>query len=59
MITEKTMVYGTDVDQILTAKAGVELTQATEDNVDRLMTDLKQSRKNATQLKETPKKEMD
>ena len=33
------------------------LTQAIEDNVDRLMTDLEQSRKNVAQLKETLKKE--
>ena len=35
------------------------LTQEIEDNVDRLMTDLEQSKKNATQLKETLKKERD
>ena len=59
MIIEKTVVYGTDADPRLTARAGVELTQDTEDNVDRLMTDLEQSKKNATQLKETLKKERD
>ena len=59
MITEKIMVYGTDPDPQLTARAGVALTQATEDNVDRLMTDLEQSKKNAAQLKETLKKERD
>ena len=57
MITDKTLVHGTDADPRLTARAGVALTQATEDNVDRLMTDLEQSRKNAAQLKETLKKE--
>ena len=35
------------------------MTQATEDNVDRLMTDLEQSRKNIAQLKDTLKKERD
>ena len=35
------------------------LTQATEDNVDGLVTDLEQSRKNASQLKDTIKKERD
>ena len=40
MITDKTWVYGTDVDPRLTARAGVALNQATEDNVDRMMTDL-------------------
>ena len=59
MITDKTLVYGTYVDPILTARSGVALTQATEDNVERLMTDLEQSRKNAAQLKETLKKERD
>ena len=53
MITDKTLVYGTDANPRLIARAGVALTQATEDNVDRLMTDLEQSRKNTTQLKET------
>ena len=53
MITNKTLVYGTNTDPRLIARAWVELTQATEDNVDRLMTDLERSRKNATQLKET------
>ena len=59
MITDKTLVYGTDVDPWLTTIAGVALTQATEDNVDRLMTDLEQSKKNAAQLKENLKKERD
>ena len=47
MITDKSLVYGMDADPRLIARAGVALTQATEDNVDRLMTDLEQSRKNA------------
>ena len=59
MITDKTLVYGTDVDPRLTARDGVALNQATEDNVDRLMTDLEQSKQNAAQLKETLKKERD
>ena len=57
MITDKTLVYGTDADPRLTARVGVALTQATEDNVDRLMTDLEQSKRNPAQLKETLKKE--
>ena len=52
----KTLVHGTDADPRLIGRAGVALTQETEDNVDRIMTDLEQSRKNATQLKETLKK---
>ena len=59
MITDKTLVYGTDADPRLTARARVVLTQATEDNVDRLMMDLEQSRKNVAQLKETLNKERD
>ena len=59
MITDKTLVYGIDANPRLTARVGVALTQATEDNVDRLMMDLKNSRKNVAQLKETLKKERD
>ena len=47
MITDKTLVYGTDSDPRLTARARVALTQAMEDNVDKLMMDLEQSRTNA------------
>ena len=59
MIIDKTLVYGTDADTRLIARARVALTQATEDNVDRLMMDLEQSRKNTDWLKETLKKERD
>ena len=47
MITDKTLVHGTYADPRLIARAGVALTQATEDNIDKIMTDLEQSRKNA------------
>ena len=57
MVTDKTLVHGTDADPRLTARARVALTQATEDNVNRLMMDLEQSKRNAAQLKETLKKE--
>ena len=40
MVTDKTLVHGTHKDPRLIARAGVALTLATEDNVDRLMTDL-------------------
>ena len=59
MITDKTLVHGTNTDPRLIGRVGVALTQATKDNMYRLMTDLKQSRKNAAQLKETLKKERD
>ena len=57
MVTDKTLLHGMDADLRLTARARVVLTQATEDNVNRLMTDLEQSKRNAAQLKETLKKE--
>ena len=59
MIIDKTVVYGTYADPRLIARVGVALTKATENNVDRLMTDLEQYKKNAAQLKETLKKERD
>ena len=58
MVTDKTLVHGMDVDLRLTARSRVALTQATEDNVNRLMTDLEQLKRNADQLKETLKKEI-
>ena len=39
------------------ARAGVATALATEDNVDRIMTDLEQSQKKVTHWKETLKKE--
>ena len=59
MVTKKEVVHGTDKDLRLMARAGVATTLATEDNVDRIMTDLEQSQKKITQLKETLKKERD
>ena len=59
MITDKTVVHGTNKDPRLIARAGVALTQATEDNMDRLMINLEESQKNAAKLKETLKKERD
>ena len=59
MVTDKTLVHGTHKDPQLIARAGVALTLTTKDNVERLMTDLEESRKNAVQLKETLKKKRD
>ena len=59
MITNKTLVHGTNTDPRLIARAEVALTQANEDNIDKIMTDLEQSRKIGAQLKETLKKERD
>ena len=59
MVTDKTLVHGTDKDPRLTIRAGAALIHASEDNVDRIMTELEQSRKNAAQLKDTLRKERD
>ena len=40
MITDKTLVHGTNTDPRLIARVRVELTEATEDSVDRFMIDL-------------------
>ena len=59
MVTDKTLVHGTDKYPRITARARLALFHATEDNVDRIMTDLEQSRKNSAQLKDTLIKEKD
>ena len=48
-----------DKDPRLTIQAGAALIHASEDNVDRIMTDLEKSRTIASQLKDTLKKERD
>ena len=53
MVMDKKMVHNTNKDPILIERSGVGLTLATEDNVDRIMTDLEQSQKRVAQLKET------
>ena len=58
-MTDKTLVHGTHKYPRLIARVGVALTLVIEDNVDMLMTNLEQSQKNVTQLKETLKKERD
>ena len=42
MINDTTVVYGTDKDPRFTIRAGAALIHASEDNVDRMMTDLEQ-----------------
>ena len=59
MVIDKIVVHGTHKDPWLIARDGVDLTLATEDNIDKIMTDLEKSRKNVAQLKETLKKERD
>ena len=48
-----TIIYRTDKDPRFTIRAGVALIHASEDNVDKIMTDLEQSRKSSSQLKDT------
>ena len=53
MINDTTVVYGTDKDPRFTIRAGATLIHASKDNVDRIMTDLEQSKKSVVQLKDT------
>ena len=57
MVTEKTIVHGTDKDPRLLARAGVASSLVNEDNVDKIMTDLEQYKKNIVPMKETIKNE--
>ena len=57
MITDTTIVYGTDRDPRFTIRVGAALIHASEDNVDKIMTDLEQSKKSSSQLKDTLRKE--
>ena len=57
MINDITVVYGKDKDPRFTIRAGAALIHASEDNVDRIMTDLEQSKKSAAQLKDTLRRE--
>ena len=57
MIMDMPVVLGTDQDPRFTIRAGAALIQASEDNVDRIMTDLELSKKSSAQLKDTLRKE--
>ena len=59
MVTEKTVVHGTDKDLRLMLKVVVSSYLDTEDNVDKIMTELEQSKKKIAQMKETLKRERD
>ena len=59
MVTEKTIIHGTDKDPILMERVGVASALANEDNVDKIMTDLEQSQKKIAQMKENLKRERD
>ena len=57
MITDTPMVLGTDRDPRFTLRVGAALISASEDNMDKVMTDLEQSKKSSAQLKDTLRKE--
>ena len=57
MITDTPIVFGTDQYPRFTIRAGAALIQASKDNVDKIMTDLEQSKKSSAQLKDTLRKE--
>ena len=57
MITDTTVVYGTDRDPRFTIRAGAALIHASEDNVDKIMTNLELSKESSAQLKDTLRKE--
>ena len=57
MINDTTIVYGTDRDPRFTIRAGDASIHASEDNVDKIMTNLEQSKKSSSQLKDTLRKE--
>ena len=57
MIMDTPVVFGTDRDPRFTIRARATLIHASEDNVDKIMTDLEQSKKSFAQLKDTLIKE--
>ena len=57
MVTKKIVVHGNNKYLIQMEKVGVALSLATEDNVDKIMTELEQSKKKIAQMKETLKRE--
>ena len=57
MITDTAVMLGTDQDPRLTLRARTALIHALEDNMDKVITDLEQSKKSPAQLKNTLRKE--
>ena len=57
MVTDTPVVFGTDQDPRFTIRAEAALIHAFEDNVDKIMTDLEQSKKSSAQSKDTLRKE--
>ena len=57
MITDTAVMLGTDLDPRLTIRAGVAILHASEDNIDKVMTELESYKKSSAQLKDTLKRE--
>ena len=57
MIMDTAVLLGTDRDLRFTIRSGAALIQDSEDNVDRIMTNLELSKKSSAQLKDTLRKE--
>ena len=57
MITDTAIMLGTDQDPRFTLRAGAALIDASEDNINRVMTELESSKKSSAQLKDTLRKE--
>ena len=57
MITDTVVMLGTDQDPRFTLRFGASLIDASEDNINRVMTELESSRKSSAQLKDTLRKE--
>ena len=57
MITDTAVMLGTDLDPRLTIRAGTAILHASEDNIDKVMTELESYKKSSAQLKDTVKRE--
>ena len=57
MITDTAVMLGTDQDPRFTLRAGTALIHASEDNMEKVITDLEQSKKSFAQLKDTLRRE--
>ena len=57
MITDTPVVFGNDQDPRFTISTGAALILVSEDNVDKIMTNLEQSKKSSAQLRDTLRKE--
>ena len=57
MITDTAVMLGMDLDPRLTIRAGTAILHASEDNIDKVMTELESYKKSSAQLKDTLKRE--